>query len=94
VRDGNTHFPAKQRVWRFFPGALDVPPAVMVLDGSGNITLDAIDWLAIQRIPLIRLRWNGRFASGLTSGGQAADSSNVAWQQKTRDSPRARLAFA
>ena len=94
MRDGNTHFPAKQRVWRFFPGALDVPPAVMVLDGSGNITLDAIDWLPIERIPLIRLRWNGRFASVLTSAGQAAVSSKVAWQQKTRDSPRARLAFA
>jgi CRISP-associated protein Cas1 len=94
VRDGNTHFPAQQREWRFFPGALDVPPALVVLDGSGDITLDAIDWLATQRIPLIRLRWNGRFASVLTSGGQAASSTKVDWQQKTRDSPRARLAFS
>jgi CRISPR-associated protein Cas1 len=94
VRDGNTHFPAKQRTWRFFPGALDVPPSVVVLDGSGDITLDAIDWLATQRIPLIRLRWNGGFASVVTSGGQAADAIKVDWQQKTRDDPRARLAFA
>ena len=94
VRDGNTHFPAKARVWRFFPGALDVPPAILVLDGSGNITLDAIDWLAIQRIPLIRLRWNGRFASVLTSGGQAADPGKVDWQHKVRNNPGARLAFA
>jgi CRISP-associated protein Cas1 len=94
IRDGNTHFPAKQQEWRFFPGALDVPPAIVVLDGSGDITLDAIDWLATQRIPLIRLRWNGRFSSVLTSGGQAAVASKVHWQQKTRDNPRARLAFA
>jgi CRISPR-associated protein Cas1 len=94
VRDGNTHYPARQRTWRFFPGALDVPPSIVILDGSGDITLDAIDWLATQRIPLIRLRWNGRFASVLTSGGQAADAIKVDWQQKTRDDPQARLAFA
>ena len=94
IRDGYTHFPAKQCKHRFFPAALDVPPAVVVLDGSGDITLDAIDWLATQGIPLIRLRWNGRFASVLTSGGQAASASKVHWQQTTRDNPRARLAFA
>jgi CRISPR-associated protein Cas1 len=94
VRDGHTHFPAKPRQWRFFPAGLDVPPAIVVLDGSGDITLDAIDWLATQGIPLIRLRWNGRFASVLTSGGQAASASKVHWQQTTRDNPRARLNFA
>jgi CRISPR-associated protein Cas1 len=94
VQDGHTHFPARRRAWRFFPGALDVPPAIVVLDGSGDITLDSIDWLATQRIPLIRLRWNGRFSSVLTSGGQAAVASKVQWQQKTRENPRARLAFA
>ena len=94
VRDGYTHFPAKQREQRFFSGTLDVPPAIVVLDGSGNITLDAIDWLVAQRVPLIRLRWNGKFSSVLTSGGQAASSEKVRWQQQTRDCPRARLAFA
>src|SRR6516165_2801426 len=43
VRDGNTHYPAEQRERRFFNAALDIPPAFVVLDGSGNITLDAID---------------------------------------------------
>jgi CRISP-associated protein Cas1 len=27
VRDGNTHYPTGQREWRFFNGALDIPPA-------------------------------------------------------------------
>jgi CRISP-associated protein Cas1 len=94
VRDGNTHYPAKQRQWRFFPGALNVPPSIVVLDGSGNVTFDAIDWLATQRVPLIRLRWNGRFASVLTSGGKTARADKVDWQQQTRDNPRARLAFS
>ena len=94
VTDGLTHFPASKRTQRYFPGSLAVPPAVVILDGSGNVTLDAIDWLASQRVPLIRLRWNGSFASVLTSGGQAASTSKVQWQQKIRNDPRARLAFA
>jgi CRISP-associated protein Cas1 len=66
VRDGNTHYPAKERQWRFFPGALDVPPSIVVLDGSGNVTLDAIDWLATQRVPLIRaLEWAIRIGADI-----------------------------
>jgi len=94
VRDGNTHHPAERREWRFFNASLDIPPALVVLDGSGNITLDAIDWLARHRVPLIRLRWDGRFASIITAGGQAASAEKVDWQQRTRGNPRARLAFA
>jgi CRISPR-associated endonuclease Cas1 len=94
VRDGNTHYPADRREWRFFNASLDIPPAFVVLDGSGNITLDAIDWLARHRVPLIRIRWDGQFASIVTSGGQAASADKVDWQQRTRCNPRARLAFA
>jgi len=94
VRDGNTHHPAERREWRFFNRALDIPPAFVVLDGSGNVTLDAIDWLARHHVPLIRIRWNGQFASIITSGGQAASADKVDWQQRTRSNPRARLAFA
>ena len=72
VRDGNTHYPADRREWRFFKSALDIPPAFIILDGSGEITLDAMDWLATQAVPLIRLRWDGQFASIMNSGGQAA----------------------
>lgn len=94
AQDGNTHYPGERREWRFFNGALDVPPAFVVLDGSGNITFDAIDWLARHRVPLIRVRWDGQFASIVTSGGQAASSYKVDWQQRTRSNPRARLTFA
>jgi CRISPR-associated protein Cas1 len=94
VRDGHTHYPAERREWRFFNGGLDIPPAFMVIDGSGKFTLDAIDWLARHRVPLIRIRWDGRFSSIVTSGGQAASAGKVHWQQRTRDDRRARLAFA
>jgi CRISP-associated protein Cas1 len=94
VRDGNTHYPAERREWRFFNGALDIPPALIVVDGSGEITIDAIDWLATQRVPLIRLRWDGEFSSIITTGGQAASADKVYWQERTRNDPVARLRFA
>ena len=94
VRDGNTHYPADRREWRFFKGALDIPPAFIILDGSGEITLDAMDWLATQDVPLIRLRWDGEFSSIVTSSGQAASSELVRWQVDTRDDPAARVDFA
>jgi CRISPR-associated protein Cas1 len=94
VQDGNTHYPAKRHELRFFNGALDIPPAFFVLDGSGNITIDAIDWLARHRVPLIRIRWDGQFGSIVTSGGQAASADKVDWQQRTRCNPHDRLTFA
>jgi CRISP-associated protein Cas1 len=94
VRDGNTHYPAERREWRFFNGSLDIPPAFVLLDGSGNVTLDAIDWVARHRVPLIRVRWDGEFSSIVTSAGQAASAHKVRWQQQTRDDARARLEFA
>jgi CRISP-associated protein Cas1 len=94
VRDGNTHYPATQRRWRFLPGALDIPRIFVIIDGSGEITMDALDWLATQGVSLIRLRWDGQFVSVVTTGGQAASADKVYWQKKTRDDPKARLAFA
>ncbi len=94
VWDGNTHYPAERREWRFFPGALDIPLIFVVIDGSGEITIDAIDWLATQGVSLIRLRWDGQFVSVVTTGGQAASADKVYWQTNTRDDPSERLAFA
>lgn len=94
IKDGLTHYPQEKREYRFFPGGLDNPPRIVLVDGSGEITLDALDWLAEQDIPLIRLKWNGAFASVVTSGGQAADPEKVRWQYETRHDPAARAKFA
>jgi len=94
VRDGNTHYPAERREWRFFNGALDIPPLIIVVDGSGEITMDALDWLTTQQVPLIRLRWDGKFLAIATQGGQAASGAKVYWQERTRNDPTARLRFA
>jgi CRISP-associated protein Cas1 len=55
IRDGLTHYPQEINEHRFFPGGLENPPRIIMIDGSGEITLDAIDWLAEQNISLIRL---------------------------------------
>jgi CRISP-associated protein Cas1 len=94
IRDGNTHYPAQVREWRFFKGALDLPPRIIVIDGSGNITLDAIDWMGEQSIPLIRLRWDGQVTSIMHGTGYAADPARVAWQLETRADEKARIRFA
>lgn len=93
IRDGNTHYPAEQRHWRFFNGGLDIPPAIVIIDGSGEITLDAMDWLARHSVQLIRLRWDGQFSSVLSSGGQAASIENILWQHETRKNPELRAEF-
>ena len=94
IKDGLTHYPQEKKEYRFFPGQLENPPRIVLVDGSGEITLDALDWLAEQDIPLIRLKWDGSFVSVVTSNGQAADQDKVRWQHETRHDPIARLEFA
>ena len=93
IRDGNTHYPSETRQFEFFKGSLDLPPRIVLLDGSGSITLDAMDWIAEQGVPLVRVRWNGQFFSLLTAGGQAADPDKFAWQIEARKSEAERVAF-
>ena len=66
VRDGFTHYPQALREWRFFPGASNLPSRIMVLDGSGSLSFDVMDWLAQQRIPLIRIDWRGNVVTVLS----------------------------
>jgi hypothetical protein len=35
----------KQETFRFFKGDADLPPRVIMLDGSGSITFDVLAWL-------------------------------------------------
>lgn len=94
VKDGNTHYPTSLKEWVFFKGTLERPKRIIVLDGHGTITLDALDWLAEQNIPLIRIKWNGQFFSLITSGGLSADPEKFEWQLATRKDEKLKLAFA
>lgn len=93
IRDGTTHYPQERREYLFFKGSLDIPPRIIVLDGFGTITLDALDWMAEQNIALIRVKWNGQFFSLISNGGQAADPEKFAWQIKAREDEQEKLAF-
>ena len=93
VRDGNTHFPSKRREFEFFKGSLDIPQRLVLLDGSGSITLDALDWLNEQGVTLIRLKWDGTFVTAVFSGGLVADPKKLAWQARARESQAEQLDF-
>lgn len=94
IRDGNTHYPSNPNIWEFFKGDLELPPRIVIVDGSGTITLDAMDWLAEQGIPLLRIKFDGNGTTVMSPSGYAADSTKVAWQLETRADPDKKLAFA
>ncbi|WBQ14217.1 CRISPR-associated endonuclease Cas1 [Hyphomonadaceae bacterium BL14] len=93
IKDGLTHFPQDKREHRFFKGGLDIPPRIVIVDGNGEITLDALDWLDSQDTPLIRLRWDGRIQSIMGKPRYASDPEKIAWQRQTRSIEAARAAF-
>lgn len=94
VKGGNTHYPAEVRELRFFRGNLDIPPRIIAVDGSGTLTLDALDWMAEQGIAFVRVNYDGSHAAAFSSNGYAADPEKVRWQLETRDNPKRKLAFA
>ncbi|MFC7291188.1 CRISPR-associated endonuclease Cas1 [Hirschia litorea] len=94
VKDGNTHYPNKNRELSYFKGELDRPKRIIILDGHGTITLDALDWLTEQNIPLIRIKWNGQFFSLITSGGLSADPEKFEWQLAARKDEAKQISFA
>ena len=94
IQDGNTHYPAEVREYRLFKGELTIPPRIVLVDGSGNITLDALDWLTAQKVDLIRLKWDGRIITMAGAGGYSADRQKVTWQIATRANEVKRVAFS
>src|SRR3712207_4523952 len=59
IRNGLTHYPQAREEYRYFRGDLNRPARIILLDGSGSISFDVLDWLAEQQIPLIRVSWRG-----------------------------------
>ena len=60
---GFTHYPQKREEYRFFPGDRQLPSRIVILDGDGNITIDALRWLSEQGITLIQIDWKGEVSS-------------------------------
>jgi CRISPR-associated protein Cas1 len=59
IRNGFTHYPQKAEELRFFPGDANLPDRIILLDGSGGLTFDAINWMVEQKIIFVQLDWQG-----------------------------------
>jgi CRISPR-associated protein Cas1 len=93
VRNGFTHHPQEREEFRFFKGSLDIPSQIIMLDGSGNITFDVLNWLAEQNVALTRLTSRGEIATVSAPSGYAANPHRVKWQRETRADYAARMAW-
>jgi CRISPR-associated endonuclease Cas1 len=93
IRNGFTHYPQKQETYRFFKGDADLPPRIIMLDGSGSITFDVLVWLNQQRVPLVKIDWTGNVTTVASGENFAASRERVAWQNETQSNPRKRMEF-
>jgi CRISPR-associated endonuclease Cas1 len=92
IRDGFTHYPQEQATYRYFRGDLELPPRIVLLDGSGTLSFDVLSWLAEQSVTLLRIKWTGEIA--IAGIGFASDPDKIAWQRSTRADDTKRLTFA
>ena len=93
IRNGFTHYPQKQETYRFFKGDADLPPRIIMLDGSGSINFDVLTWLNEQKVPLVKIDWTGNAVVVSSGDSFAADRERVAWQTQTRSDRRKRMEF-
>jgi CRISPR-associated endonuclease Cas1 len=93
VRNGFTHHPQEREVFRYFKGDVRLPPRIIVLDGSGGLSFDVVNWLAEQNVALFRINYLGEVVSIIGGSGAAYDSEQVRWQLETRADPQRRLDF-
>ena len=94
IKDGFTHYPQKQTELNFYPGDLELPPRIILLDGTGSFSLSVIDWLKEQNIPLVRMNWNGSSAVTVFGDGTPTDPMKVKWQIEQSLDETARMEFA
>jgi len=94
IRDGFTHYPQQQKTYCFFPRDLDLPPRIILLDGSGSLSFEVLTWLSQQGISLARVSWSGDVAAVANGNGYSGDSDKLRWQRETRTDQSRRFAFA
>lgn len=80
AQNGFTHYPQKQELTRIFPGDRDAPSRIVMLGGSGAITLNVLSWLAEQNIPLVQLDYRGNVVAAIGHSGIGHDSALVRLQ--------------
>ena len=93
IRNGFTHYPQKQETYRYFKSDADLPPRIIMLDGSGSISFDVLTWLNEQKVPLVKIDWTGKAITVISGDSFAANRERVAWQTETRSDRRKRMEF-
>lgn len=88
VRSGFTHYPQKGEQHRYFPNDPKRPERIIVVDGSGSISFDAMDWLARNDVPLICLNWRGEVQTVCGGDGSSVDPKCTDTQQKAKATNR------
>ncbi len=71
IQNGFTHYPQRREEYRLFPGDWRLPSRIVILDGSGSITLDVLGWLAETNIPLVQINWRGEVVQFVGGSGYA-----------------------
>jgi CRISPR-associated protein Cas1 len=94
INGGLTHYPAEKVTRRYFKGGLDLPPRIIAVDGSGTVSLDALDWISEQAMTFVRINFDGSHSIVMSPSGYSADAKKLSWQLETRESPKARLDYS
>lgn len=94
IRQGLTHYPQSQEHYRFFKGDLELPRIIILLDGSGSISFDVLNWLGEQGVALARIKGDGDIAIMASGAGFTADPANLQWQYALQKDQTARFHFA
>lgn len=93
IQDGISHADGEPKQWRFYPGELDIPERIILVECSGAVTLAALRWLGEQQATLIDLSWRGDVVSVIGGSGVAVEPEKLQWQIETRSDADARLEF-
>lgn len=93
IKQGFTHYPQKAEQFRFFKGDLNLPRIFMLLDGSGSISFDVLNWLGEQGVALARIQWCGEPAVFASGAGFIGNPKRLRWQYETQANENLRLEF-
>ncbi|MDO7834355.1 CRISPR-associated endonuclease Cas1 [Sphingobium sp. HBC34] len=94
IRQGFSHYPQQRESHRYFKGDLALPRIIILLDGSGSLSFDVLNWLGEQGVALARIKADGDVAVVASGAGFTANPDNLRWQYATQKNEAARLAFA
>lgn len=84
IKCGFTHYPQTREEYRFFPKDRQLPSRIIILDGDGSITFDALEWLSQQEITLVQIDWKGDVTS-IGNADYSANSDLVKFQLEIRE---------